>query len=77
MMLWSMRMPENEVNLSCQRLEEDLIYAIRKFQQYAELHPVERNKTVVRILQEMLQESLKYQLEYSVLEEENKPMEGI
>lgn len=56
----------NEANLQYQRLESDLIYSIRKFHQYAELHPVERNKAVVNILEELLREALKHQLKESV-----------
>ncbi len=53
--------------LSMQRLESDLIYSIRKFQQYAAMVPVDRNNYIVCLLEDMLDEARTFQLSESRL----------
>lgn len=53
--------------LSMQRLESDLIYSIRQFQQYAEMLPLARNTYIVCLLEDLLNEAKKMQLSESQL----------
>ena len=51
--------------LSQQRLKEELIFCIRQFHSYAAMNPLDRNNFVVYILQNLLKEAQKMQLEES------------
>lgn len=54
--------------LSEQRLQEELIFSIRQFQKYAKIHIINRNNYVVKILEELLTEAKKIQLQESLLD---------
>ena len=45
------------------RLESDILYSIAKFDRYAKMHPIDRNNFIVFILEQILEESKKRQLE--------------
>lgn len=53
-------------DLDKKRLEEDIIYAIRAFHNYAELHPIDRNKYVTSLLDKLLFEATKMQIQETV-----------
>lgn len=54
--------------ISEQRLHEELIFSIRQFHRYAKMFPIERNNHIVGVLEELLMEAKKMQLEDSALE---------
>ena len=53
--------------LSEQRLKEELIFSIRQFQRYANMLPIARNNCVVSILEELVAEAKKMQLQESAI----------
>ncbi len=52
-------------NLSVNRLESDLIYSIRQFHRYANLHPIDRANAVIKVLDMILEEAHKIQTQES------------
>ena len=52
----------NQDNIAMKRLEEDIIYSINRFQDYAEMYPEDRNASVVNILDNLLIEAKKAQV---------------
>lgn len=58
----------NKDELNMKRLEEDLIYSIRKFQQYAKMYPFDRNIYIAHILEELLLEVREMQMKETRLD---------
>lgn len=52
--------------IAVERLETDLIYAIRLFHKYAAINPIERNNIVVNKLKQLLIEARKCQTEADI-----------
>lgn len=56
------------IDFSKEILRENILYACKQFNRFANLSPMDRNKYLIEIFTEMLSESEKYQIKLTIFE---------